>query len=138
MVFFLMKQIRYTQIRVVHEKDPKAFQDEFNQAQIELKSMKPEIVKMEVTEDGIVGIIQYEVDHQEPENAQDEMDIQGLHFTCSDCPRFEPCRNNDGSIKKTSKKGSCILSDWTRSDSMACEWFCREYLKGNIKGSDKK
>ena len=129
-----MKQIRYTQIRVVHESDPQAFQDEFNHAQIELKSKKPEVLKMDITSDGMVAIIQYEVETEEPENAKDEVSLMGVHLTCGNCPRFEPMRNKDGSVNRTAKRGKCFLEPYTtcETDVVHCEWFCKKYLKGEI------
>lgn len=127
-----MRQSRYTQIRVVREKDPGQFQEAFNQAQVELQSKRPETVKIEITDDGLVAIIQYEVDVEVPETAEDELRVQGLYFTCENCPKFNPATNLDGSVKQTSKHGTCFISDRTRRDSIACEWFCKQYLKGEI------
>lgn len=97
-----VKSNKYTQIRVVHSKDPTKFEELFNQAQVELQSMKPETTKMEFTPDGIVAIIQFEKEENHPENAQDEMDLQGLHFT------------------------------FALGDAPVCEWFCKQFLKGEI------
>ena len=74
-MFLTVKSNKYTQIRVVHSKDPTQFEELFNQAQVELQSMKPETTKMEFTPDGIVAIIQFEKEENHPENAQDEMDL---------------------------------------------------------------
>lgn len=128
-----MRYSKYTQIRVVPEKDPKQFESAFNQAQVELQSKRPETVKIEITPDGYVAIIQYEVEVEIVETAEDELRQQGLRFTCSDCPKFEPRLNNDGSVMKSAKRGKCFLSDWTRCDSSACEWFCKQFLRGEIK-----
>ena len=128
-----MRQSKYTQIRVVQNKDPGQFQSEFNRAQIELQSKKPQTVKIEVTQDGIIGVIQYECETEVPETAQDELLMQGLHFTCEECPRFEPVLNLDGSVKRTSKQGSCFLEDRAWRDSCVCEWFCKQFLRGEIR-----
>ena len=101
---FFLRQSRYTQIRVVREKDPGQFQEAFNQAQVELQSKRPETVKIKITDDGMVAVIEYEVDVEVPETAEDELRVQGLCFTCENCPKFNPATNLDGSVKQTSKK----------------------------------
>lgn len=128
-----MKRAKYQQIRVVLSKDPKQFQDEFNEAQIELAPLNPTTKKTEVTDDGLLAIIQYEVMVDIPEDARDELEMQGVYLTCADCPRFVPVRNNDGTIKRSAKHGSCFLEERTRRDAKACEWFAKEYLKGDTK-----
>ena len=128
-----MRQSKYTQIRVVQSKDPEQFQTEFNQAQVELQSKRPETVKMEITQDGIVAVIQYEVEIEVAETAQDELRMQGLHFTCAECPKFEPVLNFDGSVKRTSKHGACFLEPRACRDSSVCEWFCKQFLKGEVR-----
>jgi len=127
-----LKTNKYLQIRVVQSKDPDQFQREFNEVQIELQSQKPE-TKFDISSDYYKAIIQYEVTKEEPETAQEEMAAQGLYFTCENCPKFEPERNNDGTVRQTAKRGGCFLNSYTRRDSSACEWFCRQLLKGEIK-----
>lgn len=129
-----MKQNRYAQIRVIHDEDPSKFQEKFNAAQVELQSQKPETIKMDITSRELVAIIQFIVETEEPENARDELSLQGINFTCKQCPKFEPRLNKDGSVNRTAKKGKCFLSDWAWADSSVtnCEWFCKKYLKGEI------
>ena len=131
-MFLTVKSNKYTQIRVVHSKDPTQFEELLNQAQVELQSMKPETTKMEFTPDGIVAIIQFEKEENHPENAQDEMHLQGVHFTCNECPKFNPALNNDGTVRRSSKKGKCFLQDIAFGDAPVCEWFCKQFLKGEI------
>lgn len=127
-----MKQSKYQQIRVIESKDPTEFQDEFNKAQQELASLKPETI-YDIT-DGYRAIIQYEVETSVPENAKDEVHLMGVHLTCGNCPRFEPMRNKDGSVNRTAKRGKCFLEPYTtcETDVVHCEWFCKKYLKGEI------
>lgn len=126
-----MKQKIYKQIRVVQNKDPDQFQREFNEIQKELSHLKPETI-YDISADGYKAIIQYEVEVEEPETAQDEMSIQGFSFVCRECPKFKPVLNNDGSIRKTRKRGSCFLQERCWADSLACEWACKAYLRGEL------
>lgn len=126
-----MKQSKYQQIRVIESKDPAEFQAEFNKAQQELASLKPETI-YDIS-DGYRAIIQYEVETSVAESARDELALEGIHLTCSDCPKFKPVLNNDGSVRQTSKKGSCDVEPLTCRDSSACDWFCRKVMREGLK-----
>ena len=125
-----MKRVTYSQIRVVEGDDAKTFQDEFNKAQTELKSMKPETIKLDL--DAWVAVIQFTVETEEPENARERFESQGVRFTCENCPRFQPMRNNDGSVKRTAVKGSCFKEAFLRRDTVACDFFYAEVENGAI------
>ena len=131
-----MKTNRYTQIKVITDTDPKEFERKFNETQIDLRAMNPETSKMEITQEGMIAVISYVVEQDVPESARDEMSLQGLHFTCRQCPNFNPVRNNDGSVRRTSKRGSCFLKEQAWADSSVCEDFCKKYLLGEIKVRD--
>ena len=126
-----MKQSKYQQIRVIESKDPTEFQTEFNKAQQELADQKPETI-YDIS-DGYRAIIQYEVNVSVAESARDELALEGIYPTCGDCPKFQPVLNNDGSVKQTSKKGSCDVEAWTCRDSVACDWFCRKVMREGLK-----
>lgn len=128
---FFVRRERKQKIRVLRCKDPEQFENEFNQLTDELAHLNPE-TKIEAKDDYFVAILQFVVEKLIPETAEEELETQGLSFSCQDCPRFEPERNNDGSIRQTAKKGTCFLKDRTWRDSHACEWFCKEYLRGSI------
>ena len=126
-----MKESRFLQIRVVESDNPIEFQSEFNRIQIELKSKRPKS-QFDISSDKYKAIITFEETEIIAETASDELYNQGLDFTCSQCPKFEPVRNNDGTVKRTSKHGSCFLRGRTTRTTAVCEWFSREYLNGKI------
>ena len=126
-----MKKNKYLQIEVVQNEDPVQFKEEFNKKQMELSSLRPETI-FDISTSLYKAVIQYEVVNEIPETATEEMSLQGLHFTCENCPRFEPALNNDGSIRQTAKKGKCFLKESTSRDVPVCEWFCKQFLRGEL------
>lgn len=127
-----MKEIIKQRIRVIATKDPDQFQNEVNDLIDGLADLKPTL-DIDIKSDVYKAIIRYEESHEKPETAREELHAQGLSFTCENCPKFEPERNNDGTVRQSSKLGSCFLETRTRRDCPACEWFCKQLLKGDIK-----
>lgn len=126
-----MKRERKQKIRVIRKKDPDEFQNEFNQLTDELASLNPEAT-IEIKENYFVAILKFVIEELTPETAEEELDAQGLRFSCQNCPRFEPERNMDGTVRQTAKKGKCFLKDLTWRDTGACEWFCKGVLNGSV------
>lgn len=57
-----------------------------------------------------------------PECISDEYELCGRGGYCADCPRFQPQLNRDGTVKKSSKRGTCTLSSApTFADMRACD-----------------
>lgn len=129
-----MKKIIKQKIRVVANKSPDIFQDEVNKLIDELAYLKPK-VEYDISSDIYKALFQFEETIEVPETAAEEVANQGLYFTCENCPRFEPALNNDGSIRQTAKKGACFLQEYTCRDAPACEWFCKQFLRGEIEVS---
>lgn len=127
----MAKEKRWTKFEVVHEADPVKFRDKLNALNEELAIYRPKTT-FNITPEIYQAIIEYEMVETIPENAVEELEAQGIYFTCADCPKYEPELNMDGSVRRTSKKGKCFLSDRQCRDSIACEWFCKQYLKGEI------
>lgn len=123
---------RWTKFEVVHEADPVVFRDKLNALNEELAQYRPKTT-FNITPDLYQAIIEYEITETVPETALEEMWAQGLSFTCSNCPKFEPALNRDGSINRTKKWGSCFLEDMAKCDTSVCEWFAKQFLKGEIK-----
>lgn len=126
-----MKRIVKKKIKVVANKDPCQFQDEVNRLMDDLAYLKPS-VEYDISTDTYKALFQYEEIEETPETAQEECSRQGFDFRCENCPRFQPELNNDGSIRRTAKRGSCFLKGYTCRDFAVCEWFCREFLGNGI------
>lgn len=128
---FLLKRRRKQLIRVIACDNPEQFEHDVNLLHDELINTHYEV---EYNINSQIYKALFLIDHVEeiPESAQEELAEQGLSFTCEQCPRFEPARNNDGSVRQTAKKGTCFLSEFTTRESPVCEWFCRQFLKGEI------
>lgn len=126
-----MKESRYQQFEIVVDSNPTAFRDKLNATLISLAKKRP-VTKTDISGDTFKAIIEYEEIEYIPETAEDELEARGLCFVCSQCPRFEPSLNNDGTVRRSSKHGSCFLNRHQSKDARVCEWFAAEYLKGNI------
>lgn len=127
-----MKETKYLQIRVVSNVDPEQFQDEFNKAQLELASKKPQST-YSIEGDSFKAVIQYEETKYVPETASDQAQLDGIQILCDECPHFERDKNKDGSPRMISKHGTCPFCDSVRIDQNACEWFYRKVLLGEAK-----
>lgn len=126
-----MRKIRKQKIRVIRQADPAKFEAEFNQLTDDLSDLNPETT-IDINNDCFTAVFQYVIETLIPETATEELEAKGLHYSCMNCPRFEPALNNDGSVKQTAKKGKCFLQEYTCRDSRACEWFCKGVLSGEI------
>lgn len=124
-----MKKRMYLQIRVVTNMDPEQFQNEFNAAQVELASKRPQST-FSIDGETFKAVIQYEEVKYIPETAKDHAQLDEISITCAECPYFERDKNKDGSPRMISKHGSCHLMECTRLDSDACEWFYKRVLAG--------
>lgn len=127
-----MKRLRKQKIRVIRQKDPEMFEQAFNNLTDELGTFNLETT-IDINNDCFTAIFQYVEETLIPQTAKEELEAQGLHFCCENCPRFEPMLNNDGSIRQSAKRGSCFLKEYTCRDSHVCEWFCKQFLKDAIK-----
>ena len=75
--------------------------------------------------------ITYEETHKEPETIKDQYELDGVTFTCSDCPYME--RNPDKRVRRF----RCMAADesgedWTRRESSACELFYQALQNGEL------
>lgn len=128
----MSKEKRWTRFEVVHEADPVTFRDKLNAINEELAQYKPKTT-FNITPEIYQAIIEFQIVEYIPETALEEMEAQGIYFVCNNCPKFEPALNRDGSINRTKKWGSCFINDMTKCDTSVCEWFAKQFLKGEIK-----
>lgn len=75
--------------------------------------------------------ITYEITEQIPETVKDAYELDGVTFTCSDCPFLE--RKEDGRIRRF----KCLASEqsgeeWSRRESSACEYFYEALQSGTL------
>lgn len=120
------------QIIVVNQNNAKDFQDEANKALRETASKNAQVHFNQNM--GHCLYILYEETQEICETAEDELEKRGLSLHCRNCPLFKWARNNDGSIRKITKRGDCHISPYgtTTRDSKACEYFCKAVLNGEL------
>ena len=116
-----MKCESFQQFSVVQSDSPKIFTEELNAELQRLRQHQPVVKFAEC--DPLCAYISYTERAWVPENLGDEYELSGVSFRCGDCPFFEPEKNADGSIKKSSKRGKCSKSEWGRTskDTRACD-----------------
>ena len=128
-----MRKTVIPQIRVVTQNNAKAFEDEVNEALKATASKNAQIhFNMNL---GHCLYILYEEEQEVCETAEDDLAKRGIHLHCRNCPIFQPELNKDGTIRKISKRGDCHISMYgtTTRDSIACEYFCKAVLNGELK-----
>lgn len=123
-----MKEIRKKIRKVIQDKDPKRYEEAFNEMANKLAEFDPEI--QDVFENGrFTTVFTYEEKSQKPETAKDRCLLDGEEFYCRNCPHLEL-----GTDKRV-RKWPCPFSHYGRAhmDSGACNVFYTEYLRGEIK-----
>ena len=75
---------------------------------------------------GFCAYITFTSTVQIPETVEDEYDLLGIHFFCSECPKYvQPL---DGRIKYT----DCKNGNRCKAGDRACEWLYQEVKAGHI------
>lgn len=78
--------------------------------------------------DNFCAFITYEVTKRIPETIKDQYELDGITFTCSDCPFLE--RKEDGRIRRFKCLAEDSGEEWTRRESSACEYYYELLQKG--------
>lgn len=114
--------------RVVSSSDVREYEETFNKVAEELASKSPTI--KDIFENGTLStVFTYEITKQIPECAKDKLELEGLRFTCGECPYLE----DDGDKRR--RWFPCPYSDLGQVHvySEACDKFYRDYMRGDIK-----
>lgn len=120
------------QIKVIQSNSPSEFERQANEALRELANQNAQVEFNKDT--GHCLYILYDVQEEIYESAEDELKKRGVTLHCRNCPNFVWDTNQDGSIRKISKKGKCHLATYGTSsrDTLACDYFCRAVLNGEL------
>lgn len=121
-----MKTITRKKSRTVQAKSAEEFDRLFNSVSSELTETA------ELVWDGEMCVhFIYEEHEKVAENARDQLALEGVHLKCKNCPHRQ--QNPDG--RKAGRKDYCpyAFNQITRADDVACERFCSEVLRGEIK-----
>lgn len=117
------------QLKVLHSRDPRDFEKEYNEAMLELAKFDPQGT-YSINPENYSAVIEYTREVKIPEDIRDEFELQGVKYTCSMCPYFK--LPEDKRIKKVvcSETGRPILST---ADSDACVWLYKKIAIGEVK-----
>ena len=123
-----MKRFKRSRLAVIEATNGQQFENLINDKMDELTPNHPELK----IEHGRFyrAYITYTIETEIPETIAERFTLCGLHFTCKDCPQYEPTKNADGTTDRRTKYGYCNYRDnRTYKDMAACERFHVELLK---------
>ncbi len=130
-----MKRSSYEQFAIVHSDSASLFNEQLNAEIYRLKYNHPVVHFSESIP--FYAQIKYTVTESVPESISEEYELQGVHFTCAQCPYFEPDKNADGTVDRRYKKGNCNHPDneygRTFKDSPACDRLHELINEGSVK-----
>ena len=123
-VCFFMKIVMRKKCRTVSAKTPAAFDEEFNEATLELGT---DIELKWEQAPNTVHII-YTEREQVPETLSETLALRGERYFCKDCPYSEKGENGRCGIQGC-KKGVPDVVDYTP----ACDIFLKDLIQGRVK-----
>ena len=122
-----MKVITRKRSRTVQAKTAEQFDKEFEKASSELT----EEAELVWDQEPMTVHFIYEERIRIPENSRDELQMKGIMLKCKNCPHREV--NPDG--RKAGHRDFCPFAflQQTKAENPACELFCSEVLRGEIR-----
>lgn len=128
-----MRSSIYEQFAIVREDTASLFTDKLNETILRLKDNDP-VVKFSES-DPLCAYIKYSISETTPETISEASEINGVSFTCSQCPYFVPVCREDGEIDKRCKYGDCPHTDLGRTykNSAACDILYELIKEGGVK-----
>ena len=125
-----MKSESYQQFAIVAEDSAQKLTEKLNAVLFALRGKRPE-----VTFDGMTARVSYEETLETCEDLRDEYALQGVTFTCQDCPLFCPIRKSDGTEDRRVRWGDCPEKELGRTyrDARACEKLFRMIRSGEVR-----
>lgn len=119
-----VRYVNQTAVKVVAANNPEEFESKLNRVLEELAGCKQELVFN--LNAGYCAYITFTKTAQIPETVEDEYEIAGIRFYCSDCPNY--VRPFDGRIKYTDCKNGVKC----KAGDSACEWLYQKVKSGHI------
>lgn len=119
-----MKYAEKSAVKVVAANTPEEFELKLNTVLTDISGCKHEIVFN--LNAGFCAYITYKMSAYIPECVMDEYELDGIRFSCADCPNY--VRSFDGRVKYT----RCQRGERCHADKAACEWFYEELDEGRI------
>lgn len=128
-----MKNCMYEQYATVKEDTATLFTARLNEQLRSLKHNHPSVTFSEA--DPLCAYIKYFVDEQAPETVAEASEMEGVRFTCAQCPEFKPMLKDDGTADKRCKYGDCAYVEMGRTykTSAACDRLYELIKEGQVK-----
>ena len=116
--------VNKTAVKVIAATTPEEFETKLNKALEEIAGCKHELVFN--LNAGFCAYVTYTMTQQIPETVEDEYELAGIRFYCSDCPNY--VRSFDGRVKYT----DCKNGHKCKAGDCACEWLYQKVKSGQI------
>ena len=128
-----MKNSFYEQQVTILEDSAQVFDQRLNEEIYRLRNYHPKVVRSESIP--LYAHIKYTIDEAMPESISEASEINGVRFTCSQCPYFRPILKEDGTVDKRHRYGDCHYARMGRTpkDAAACDRLYITIADRNVK-----
>lgn len=128
-----MRNCVYEQFAIVREDSAPLFTAKLNEQLYRLRGNHPVVSFSE--SDPLCAYIKYVIDEQTPETIAEASAMEGVRFTCAQCPEFRPMLKDDGTADKRCKYGDCEYAEMGRTykTSAACDRLYELIKEGSVK-----
>lgn len=128
-----MKRSSVVQFAIVKTDSASLFERQLNERIVELQDNYPEVSFSESIP--LYAHIKYRMEKEVPESISDEYEMVGAHFTCAQCPYFQPVLKDDGEEDLRFKYGECPNAELGRvfKTEPACDRLYELIHEGGVK-----
>lgn len=128
-----MKRSSYEQFAIVSADSASLFNQQLNEEVFRLRDNHPVVHFSESIP--FYAQIKYIVDETTPECITDEYVMQGVRFTCHQCPHYKPMLTKDGEEDKRRVYGDCEFAELGRvgKNAAACDRLYELITEGEVK-----
>ena len=128
-----MRSSTYEQFAIVSADSASLFTEQLNAEVYRLRDNYP-VVKFSESIP-FYAQIKYVVHIDTPETISEASEVEGVHFTCYQCPHFKPVLKEDETEDRRCKYGDCEFAELGRvlKTSRACDRLYELIKEGSVK-----
>ena len=128
-----MRNSVYEQFAIVMEDSAELFTAKLNEQIRVLRRNNPKVSFHD--SNPLCAYIRYTVDETVPESVAEASELEGVSFTCSQCPHFKPQPKDDGTEDRRCKYGDCQYAEMGRTfkTTRACDRLYELIREGSVK-----
>lgn len=128
-----MRYSVYEQFAIVKEDSAALLTEKLNEQIYELRRFRPVVTFSDA--DPLCAYIKYMERVSIPETLADEYELQGISFTCAQCPYFRATAKGNGEADKRCKWGDCNFAEYGRTykTTPACDKLYELIREGDVK-----